>query len=124
MVIKKESERIGEIGNPSYFRNLTSFEVDVFNLIYEKKEEKEKIVILSFDELRKKGGFSEKEYSDDQFFRKLIDLSIKLAGLVFHVSGEQKSQVITPVFIFSVDRKKKRIVAKKIMTFYEEELWQ
>ena len=124
MVIKEEIKRSGEIGNLSYYRNLNSFEVDVFRLICNKGKEKGKLVILSFDELREKGGFSEKEYSDVQFAQKLVDLSIKLAGLVFHVTGNEESDVITPIFIFAVDRKKKRIVAKNIMTFCEEELWE
>lgn len=124
MIIKEESKRNGEVGNPSYYRNLTSFEVDVFNLIYAKKEKKERLVILSFDELRKKGGFSEKEYSNDQFAHKLVDLSIKLAGLVFYVTGDDEPDVITPTFTFAVDRKKQRIVVKKITMFHEKELWE
>lgn len=124
MIIKEESKRKGEVGNPSYYRNLTSFEVDVFNLICKKKEEKERLVILSFDELREKGGFSEKEYSDKEFANKLVDLSIKLAGLVFHVTGDDEPDVITPTFTFVVDRKKQRIVVKKITMFHEKELWE
>lgn len=113
MVIKKESERIGEIGNPSHYRNLTSFEVDVLRLIYDKEEEKEKLVILSFDELRKKGGFSEKEYSDDQFCNKLIDLSIKLAGLVFHVTGEKNLRLLHRYSFFPLIERKRELLRKK-----------
>lgn len=112
--------RNSNLANLTVFKGLSAFELDIYHTITaEFTRQKQMKITLSFDEIRKKSGFSDKKYSRERFIHTLIGIDTKLASLVFHLRGDTKD-IISSAFVFYVDREQETMTVElnKVFTNY------